>query len=675
MNVLSLFDGISCGRVALERAGIPVTNYYASEIDKYAIQVSQKNYPDIIHLGDVNNWESWQIEWSSIDLILAGSPCQGFSIAGKQQAFNDKRSALFFRFAEILSHVQSVNPSIKFLLENVCMKKEYQDIITSVVGVEPIMIDSALMSAQRRKRLYWCNWSVEQPIDKGILLKDIIHEKINIDESERAKTSIMFDNLVGIVQKPRGKNKGGVKTEKSPTLTSNSFEQNNHVLFAVDKEKSQAPFILHPYIVPFDTTLQILDKETTSGKIGFFQNDSQSNRIYSIHGKSVTLCGEGGGGAAKMGQYLFGCISPDRIEKRQNGQRFNDGDKFYTLTAQDRHGILINGYIRKLTPIECERLQTLPDNYTEGISNTQRYKCLGNGWTVDVIAHILKSNRGNIMTTPTLEQFLEDVKNHELTIVKNDGVSRHLKFANPNDCNQSFNITTSPNYLVITGDMGSLVFSRLYDMFNFFRNDDLKINPDYWAEKIRTTTYEAQIASYSKFDLEQAKKNAQEYLNTYLEDNDDLSEEDRASLLEDFELEILRSGDEYEIVEAIRNFNFKGFEFDEFYWDGCRVYTYSYIWLCYAIVWGIKKFDEVSQEIKKEKQAKLEKLSEELAKEHLLTRVRPCPFCESNDLFIKSFNSITYAVTCYYCNARGSEEYTQSEAVAKWNRDIKNTEE
>lgn len=226
------------------------------------------------------------------------------------------------------------------------------------------------------------------------------------------------------------------------------------------------------------------------------------------------------------------------------------------------------------------------------------------------------------MTTPTLERFLDDVKNHQLTIDKNDGVSRHLKFANPNDCNQSFNITTSPNYLVITGDMGSLVFSRRYDMFDFFRSDNLKIYPDCWAEKIQSTSHEAQIASYSKFDLEQAKKNAQKDLNTYLEDNDDLSEEDRALLLEDFECEILHSENDHEIVEAIRNFNFKGFKFDEFYWDGCRVYTYSYIWLCYAIVWGIKKFDKVTQEIKKEKQAELEKISEELAKEHLLTRER-----------------------------------------------------
>ena len=200
------------------------------------------------------------------------------------------------------------------------------------------------------------------------------------------------------------------------------------------------------------------------------------------------------------------------------------------------------------------------------------------------------------MTQPTLEKFLDDVKNHELTIHQNNGVYRHLTFSKIGDCHQCFNITTFPDHLVITGDMGTLVFSRLHDMFNFFRSDDLRINPDYWAEKIQSTTHEAQIASYSKFDLEQAKKNAQEYLNTYLEDNDDLSEEDRTLLLEDFELEILRSEDEYEIVEAISNFNFKDFEFDEFRMDDCSVYTYSYIWLCYAIVWGIKKFDELNKE-------------------------------------------------------------------------------
>lgn len=184
---------------------------------------------------------------------------------------------------------------------------------------------------------------------------------------------------------------------------------------------------LKSYIVPFDKTLQILDKEVARGKVGYFRQDSQANRVYYIHDKAVTLCGDAGGGAAKMGQYLFGhtkknsqgdrvytedeksaclnaqsggtagkgnilfgCITPDRVDKRQNDQRFNDGTKFYTLTAQDRHGILIEGYIRKLTPIECERLQTLPDNYTIGVSNSQRYKMLGNGWTVAAVKEFFK---------------------------------------------------------------------------------------------------------------------------------------------------------------------------------------------------------------------------------------------------------------------------------------------
>lgn len=160
---------------------------------------------------------------------------------------------------------------------------------------------------------------------------------------------------------------------------------------------------LAPYKVPFSKALRILDKEVYSGKIGYFRQDSQANRVYSIHGKAVTLCGESGGGAAKMGQYLFGCLTPDRENKRQNGQRFNDGTKFYTLTAQDKHGVLIDGYIRKLTPIECERLQNLPDGYTDGVNDPARYKALGNGWTVDVIAHVftgLKKPAVNISDNP-----------------------------------------------------------------------------------------------------------------------------------------------------------------------------------------------------------------------------------------------------------------------------------
>lgn len=326
MKVLSLFDGISCGRLALERAGIPVETYYASEIDKYAIQVAQKNYPDTIQIGDCTKIDYTKYI-GKIDMIIGGSPCQGFSFAGKQLNFSDPRSRLFFEFVRA---VKTIKPKY-FLLENVKMKKEFQDIISAQLGVQPIEINSALVSAQNRKRLYWTNIpNVTAPADKGIMLKDIVHEYTDPDKN---------------------------------------FDQ---------------------YIVPFDKTLKILDKEVAKGKVGYFRKDSQANRIYYIHDKAVTLCGDAGGGAAKMGQYLFGCITPDRVEKRQNGQRFNDGTKFYTLTAQDKHGVLIEGYIRKLTPIECERLQTLPDNWTECISESQRYKCLGNGWTVDVIAHIFK---------------------------------------------------------------------------------------------------------------------------------------------------------------------------------------------------------------------------------------------------------------------------------------------
>lgn len=333
ITVLSLFDGISSGQVALERAGIPVSKYYASEVDKSAITITMKNYPDTIQLGDVTKWREWDIDWASVDLLIGGFPCIDVSVAGKQRGLEGKHSGLFYQYVDILNHIRSLNPNIKFLVENVKMKKEFESVITGYLGVEPVEVNSNLLSAQNRRRLYWTNWDFKVPEDKGILLEDIVHEhKDNMSQED-----------------------------------------------------------LKDYIVPFNNTLKILDKEVERGKIGYFGKDSQANRVYSIHGKAVTLCGSAGGGAAKMGQYLFGCLTPNRIEKRQNGQRFNDGNKFYTLTAQDRHGVLIDGYIRKLTPVECERLQNLEDNYTSvpNVSETQRYKALGNGWTVDVIAHIL----------------------------------------------------------------------------------------------------------------------------------------------------------------------------------------------------------------------------------------------------------------------------------------------
>ena len=228
MKVLSLFDGISCGKVALERAGIHIEKYVAFEIDKSAIQISTRNHPEIIQRGDVTKADFTEFE--GFDLVMGGSPCQGFSIAGKKLNFNDPRSKLFFEFKRA---IEEVKPKY-FLLENVKMKKEYKDLISECLGVEPIEINSNLVSAQNRKRLYWTNIpGVTQPKDRGIMLEDIVHENRSEDKAD-----------------------------------------------------------LTPYKVPFDKTLKIIEKEVQEGKVGYFKYDAQANRVYSIHGKSVTLLGK-----------------------------------------------------------------------------------------------------------------------------------------------------------------------------------------------------------------------------------------------------------------------------------------------------------------------------------------------------------------------------------------------
>ena len=269
------------------------------------------------------------------------------------------------------------------------MEIEVEEAISNCLGSEPIKIDSALLSAQRRKRLYWTNIEgVTQPKDKSIMLKDIVHENADLDVAMSESWCKWFTRKA---EYRIEKQYVTVSPEKAATMTARQFISwnGNFILECLEK-----------YIVPFDKTLKILEKEVERGKVGYFNKDSQGNRVYYIHNKAVTLCGEAGGRGAKTGCYLFGCITPERIEKRQNGQRFNDGNKFYTLTAQDKHGVLVEGYIRRLTPVECERLQTLPDNYTlaerngKPLSDNKRYKMLGNGWTVDVIAHILGFIKG-----------------------------------------------------------------------------------------------------------------------------------------------------------------------------------------------------------------------------------------------------------------------------------------
>lgn len=285
INVLSLFDGISCGQIALERAGIKVNKYFASEIDKHAIKVTQHNYPNTIQIGDVQNVKTENLP--KIDLIMGGFCCQSFSLAGKQLNFNDPRGKLFFECVRLLKGSFFKNPNVYFLFENVRMKKEYEDIISKEIGVEPLKINSSLVSAQNRPRLYWTNIpSIEYPEDKGVLLKHIIQRDI-------CEKFYLSEKAIARIKRSKfGRKYDTIDTYKTGTL------------------------IAGYYKIPTD------------------------------------------------------------------GIYFDDGLRK-----------------RRYTPTECESLQTVPKGYTRLASDCQRYKMLGNGWTVDVIAHIFKSLKEKLCKT------------------------------------------------------------------------------------------------------------------------------------------------------------------------------------------------------------------------------------------------------------------------------------
>ena len=355
MNVLSLFDGISCGQIALNRAGIKYDNYYASEIDKNAIKVTQLNFPRTIQLGDVT--QVFGNVLPRIDLLFGGSPCQGFSFSGKQLNFNDPRSKLIFEFVRLL---KETGPKY-FLLENVRMKQEYQNVISELLGVSPIKINSSLVSAQNRERLYWTNIpGITAPLDKGILLKDIIEEDYD-----------------GVWVWPRGTNKGGVKDykSKSPSVTTSSWQYN----FLIYKNENTS------------RGLQIE---------GFIDKNGQGNRVYSVKGKSPCInatsgdvTGNGNGLILVKNQVTGTGLRGRKINNKWTQiPTLNQENKSNTITAHYRGKTdfcFIDGMVRKFTPTEVEKLQTVPVGYTNYISTNQRFKCLGNGWTVDVIVHIL----------------------------------------------------------------------------------------------------------------------------------------------------------------------------------------------------------------------------------------------------------------------------------------------
>ncbi len=206
INVLSLFDGISCGQIALQRAGIKVNRYFASEIDKHAIKVTQHNWPNTVQLGDVTKWREWDIDWGNIDLLCAGFPCQAWSFAGKQQGINDPRGALAITLFELFTFIKEKNPKLKFLFENVRMKKEYSDCLDALFGVKSFLIDSSYFSAQLRKRLYWTNLDIKPIKDRNILLESIIENGF-VDKNKAYcidASYIRNSNPFGYIKKSRG---------------------------------------------------------------------------------------------------------------------------------------------------------------------------------------------------------------------------------------------------------------------------------------------------------------------------------------------------------------------------------------------------------------------------------------------------------------------------------------
>ena len=379
MNVLSLFDGMSCGQQALERAGIKVDQYYASEIDKYAIQVTMANYPNTIQLGSVVDVDGYSLP--KIDIIMGGSPCQSFSFAGKRKGMSTKdeqeiltldhylrlksegyefegQSYLFWEYMRLLNEVKPTY----FILENVMMGEKWEKVLSKAIGVNAIEINSALVSAQNRRRLYWTNIGmeaagffgdlesiIEQPKDRDILLRDVLENEVD-EKYFLSENSFIFDRI-----------------------------KNNHRFTPRIPNKDEKSNCLKIGGSGVDDLIKI-DKK---GNIKSNQNKASC----------FTAGGNSGGNHSDMDLIVHNTMPRSGDPKKGGtGPLSRIDGKTYCLDTGNTNAVEIRGTsrIRRLTPIECERLQTVKNNYTNHVSDSQRYKMLGNGWTVEVITHIFK---------------------------------------------------------------------------------------------------------------------------------------------------------------------------------------------------------------------------------------------------------------------------------------------
>ncbi|UKA12960.1 DNA cytosine methyltransferase [Photobacterium damselae] len=507
--VLSLFDGMSCGRLALDMIGVNVSKYYASEFDKFAIAESKANFPDHIHLGDVTKWREWDIDWASVDLVMGGSPCQGFSSAGKKggtkatlngetiivtdrETYLDLKekgakflssSHLFWEYVLIIDHIKTVNPNVNFLLENVKMNQVYLNMISETLGLQPRLINSALVSAQNRWRWYWCSWETTQPEDRGILLRDILEDYptdptlmsdkfiarqtgrpcLVDDFDKKAKTLSAMEYIKNGRQGDyvrcgaiRGRpNSAGEniqqleqrKDDKTNSLT--TVQKDNVVVYPaaiVGRRLNPETGKRDDYNkdLPITQCLQVKHNPDKMGCLTTIYKDTVVSYlppgrypdIYNLADndrcKGITENEDGyrphrgderKSGLSEVGRILkptagkTGTITTGyapmlavRATVQANAEHTYN-EKTPTLTASMGMGggnvPLISDaetadkfkgkyidkndrlYYRKLTVVECCRLQTVPDDYFKVSSKSQAYKMLGNGWTVAVIAHLL----------------------------------------------------------------------------------------------------------------------------------------------------------------------------------------------------------------------------------------------------------------------------------------------
>lgn len=469
MRVLSLFDGMSCGQIALKRLGIIPEVYYASEIDKHAIKQTQLNFSNTVQLGDVTQWREWNVDWSEISLLLAGSPCQGFSFAGKQLAFDDLRSKLFFVFIDILNHIRSLNPDVLFLLENVNMKKAHMRIISEYCRVFPVNIDSNLVSAQNRNRWYWTNIrtkqvglfgeiyvDIPQPEDKEIFLRDIIEDEVDdkyyvsqavldrMNNAHKCFSPKIDPDKTGCLS--TGNNSAKMSFDSGTTFvsidgkapmqraaTGRSLDKKHNYQFiklnvegriSPNQDKSSC-FTAGGHSGGYHSDMDLICIAMRGCEDGLQHFEPQltgkTNCLTSVQKDNLILQRPRGNNKGGMFEGKAPTLSTCSWEQNNllvesriggcsitsRGVRFHRGDEKKTgiselgtiigldnktdtcTTTHVQKMIDDNKSIRRLTPTECARLQTIPSWYQWECSDTQIYKMLGNGWTIDVIAHIL----------------------------------------------------------------------------------------------------------------------------------------------------------------------------------------------------------------------------------------------------------------------------------------------